>query len=234
MSIVENIRSLCKKCGISIPKVEKELGFGNGAIYNWDKNSPSIDKLQKVANYFKVSIDYLLGRGDIYDRGWVLKEERESQGLSEKELGNLAGLDEFEILQYESDEMPITEDLAENISKALGMSFVSLLNKHGLYDEHIPPEFDGDVDAYEAFKKAVSRDVHNESSKSHNLTKKDERDIVIRLEQLQIDLASQETLMLSGDVLDDETRELLKSALEHAVLVSKLKAKIKFNPTKNK
>lgn len=40
--------------------------------------------------------------------------------------------------------------------------------------------------------------------------------------------------MLSGEVLDDETRELLKSALEHAVKVSKLKAKKKFDPTKNK
>lgn len=60
MSIVENIKSLCKQHDTSIPKLEKEFGFGNGAIYNWDKNSPSVDKLQKVASYFKVSTEYLL------------------------------------------------------------------------------------------------------------------------------------------------------------------------------
>lgn len=60
MSIVENIKSLCKQHDTSIPKLEKEFRFGNGAIYNWDKNSPSIEKLQKVANYFRVSTDYLL------------------------------------------------------------------------------------------------------------------------------------------------------------------------------
>lgn len=60
MSIVENIRSLCKKYKTSIPKLEKELGFGNGAIYNWDKNSPSIDKLQKVADHFNQSVEKVL------------------------------------------------------------------------------------------------------------------------------------------------------------------------------
>ena len=43
MSILENIKCLCKQYKTSVPKVEKELGFGNGAVYNWDKNSPSID-----------------------------------------------------------------------------------------------------------------------------------------------------------------------------------------------
>ena len=60
MSMVENIKSLCIQKGISIPKLEIELGFGRGAIYNWDKNSPSIDKVQKVAEYFSVTTDELL------------------------------------------------------------------------------------------------------------------------------------------------------------------------------
>lgn len=60
MSIVENIRVLCKEANTSIPKLEKELGFGNGAIYNWDKNSPSIDKMQKVADHFNVSVERVL------------------------------------------------------------------------------------------------------------------------------------------------------------------------------
>lgn len=59
MSIVDNIRWLCSKNKTSIPKLEKELKFGNGAIYNWDKSSPSIGNLQKVAKRFNVSLEFL-------------------------------------------------------------------------------------------------------------------------------------------------------------------------------
>jgi Helix-turn-helix. len=65
MRLLENIQFLCKERDISIPRLEKELGLGNGAIYKWEKSSPSIDKLQKVAEYFNVSIDYLLGKTEI-------------------------------------------------------------------------------------------------------------------------------------------------------------------------
>ena len=60
-SIVKAIKLLCVECNTSIPKLEKELGFGNGAIYNWDEKSPSANAIIKVAIYFKVSADYLLG-----------------------------------------------------------------------------------------------------------------------------------------------------------------------------
>lgn len=60
MSIVENIKSLCDSRDLSIPKLEKELGFGRGSIYNWDTSSPSIDKVTKVAEFFKVSINRIL------------------------------------------------------------------------------------------------------------------------------------------------------------------------------
>ena len=60
MSIVANIKQLCKQRGISIPKLEKELGFGHGSIYNWDTNDPGIGKVQKVARHFGVSVDFLL------------------------------------------------------------------------------------------------------------------------------------------------------------------------------
>lgn len=60
MSIVENIKSLCDAKGTSIPRVEKELGFGRGSIYNWEKSSPSIDKIEKIAKHFNVSINRIL------------------------------------------------------------------------------------------------------------------------------------------------------------------------------
>lgn len=58
--MLENIQNLCKRNGMAISQLERELGFGRGAIYKWDKNSPSIDKVQKVADFFKVSVDRVL------------------------------------------------------------------------------------------------------------------------------------------------------------------------------
>ncbi len=62
MSIVENIKLLCTRADLSIPKLEKILGLSNGSIYNWDKNSPSVDKLIKVADYFNVTLDSMFKR----------------------------------------------------------------------------------------------------------------------------------------------------------------------------
>ena len=58
--IFDKISILCKKRGISISKLEKECGLGNGTIRGWNTSSPSIDNLKKVANFFDVTTDYFL------------------------------------------------------------------------------------------------------------------------------------------------------------------------------
>lgn len=61
MSIYQRIKELAIEKKISIRELEKTLKFSNGAINKWEEKAPS-DKLEKVANYFNVSTDYLLGR----------------------------------------------------------------------------------------------------------------------------------------------------------------------------
>ena len=56
----EKIKELCRAHGISVPKLEDTLGFGGGTISKWRTSSPSADKIKKVAEYFHVSIDYLM------------------------------------------------------------------------------------------------------------------------------------------------------------------------------
>ena len=58
--IYENIVKLCKEKSISISKLERELGFGNATIRNWSVSSPSIANVQKVAEYFGVTVDELI------------------------------------------------------------------------------------------------------------------------------------------------------------------------------
>lgn len=63
MSLVDKIKKLCEERNMSVPTLEKEFGFGYGSIYRWDTNTPSIDRVQKVADYFGVSIDSLVREG---------------------------------------------------------------------------------------------------------------------------------------------------------------------------
>ena len=58
--MLERIKELCKTNNIPISKLEEELNFSSGYIYKLDKSSPSIDKINKIADYFGVSIDYLV------------------------------------------------------------------------------------------------------------------------------------------------------------------------------
>ena len=58
--IYTNIYNLCKKRGISIAKLEKEMGFGNATVRGWANSSPTVEKLKAVADYFGVTVDALL------------------------------------------------------------------------------------------------------------------------------------------------------------------------------
>lgn len=48
----------------SIAALERKLGISNGTINKWDKFAPSSAYAEAVANYFGVSVDYLLGNTD--------------------------------------------------------------------------------------------------------------------------------------------------------------------------
>lgn len=94
MSIVKKIKDLAYEKGISIAALERKIGLANGAIYKWDKSSPTIDKLSKVANYFNVSTDYLLGKTDLknysdYHPSLTAKDERNIQKELEKMMADL-------------------------------------------------------------------------------------------------------------------------------------------------
>ena len=56
------IKELAKKRGISLNQLEEKLGIGKNSLYGLKRNQPSAERLQQIADYFDVSIDYLLGR----------------------------------------------------------------------------------------------------------------------------------------------------------------------------
>lgn len=62
--LLSKVQELCKKKDISITKLEQELNFGKSTIAKWNNASPTGDKLNKVAKYFHVTLDYLIGNTD--------------------------------------------------------------------------------------------------------------------------------------------------------------------------
>jgi transcriptional regulator with XRE-family HTH domain len=55
------VKELCKRQGVSVSKLERDLQLSRGSICKWNVNTPSIDKVKAVADYFSVSVDELLG-----------------------------------------------------------------------------------------------------------------------------------------------------------------------------
>ena len=64
MDIYERVQHLAKNQGLSVRELGNKLNIGPTTLYKWKKQTPKSDILIKVADYFGVSTDYLLGRSD--------------------------------------------------------------------------------------------------------------------------------------------------------------------------
>lgn len=59
------LTSLCAERGVKVTNVVSELKMGSGNLSNWKSGRmPRGESLSKLADYFHVSTDYLLGRTD--------------------------------------------------------------------------------------------------------------------------------------------------------------------------
>ena len=72
---------LCQRDGISPSKAASLIGFNRSSVSMWKAQgyTPRREILVKIANYFNVSVDYLLGEED------KEKKTTEYDGLSEGE-----------------------------------------------------------------------------------------------------------------------------------------------------
>lgn len=62
--------------GITPYKLSKELGIATSTLSDWKngRSVPKMDKLQKIADYFNVSVDYLMN-GETKDEKYYLNDE---------------------------------------------------------------------------------------------------------------------------------------------------------------
>jgi len=62
--LYNNIKALCANEGISMYQLEKKTGASHNSISKCDRASISWERVAKVAIYFGVSVDFLIGNTD--------------------------------------------------------------------------------------------------------------------------------------------------------------------------
>lgn len=64
MTVLDTIKSLAEKRGKTLRQVTDDLKFSENYLYSLKTKTPNGANLEKLADYFNVSVDYLLGRSE--------------------------------------------------------------------------------------------------------------------------------------------------------------------------
>lgn len=116
--LIERVKELAKEKQMTIAELERRLNYGQGSIRKWDKQSPSAERLNSVAKFFDVPVDYLLGNTD----------KRHYYDLSDKELDDIAiqaerlldGLDSKAETNYYGE--PLDDEDKEKLHEAITLA----------------------------------------------------------------------------------------------------------------
>lgn len=86
MGLYENIKDVAAEKGYSINRLEKELGFPRSSISKYNKNVPSMEKIQKIADFLNVSIADITGESGEREQKYYLNEETTKMAQSNRNL----------------------------------------------------------------------------------------------------------------------------------------------------
>lgn len=115
MNLRDRIKELANQRKVSVAELERALGFGNGSISKWNKQSPSTEKLKQVADYFQVSLDYLVGRSD--DKYDLSPQEKIDIGIEAEKM--MKGLNDEGSVNFYGE--PMSEEDKEATLSALNL-----------------------------------------------------------------------------------------------------------------
>lgn len=115
MSLLYRIKDLASQRKVSLAEVEREAGLSSGSITKWDKSSPKAESLQKVANYFNVTTDYLLGRTEKKKYYELSDKEKKDIAIQAEEL--IEGIANGENLNFYGE--PATKDQKDRLLIAI-------------------------------------------------------------------------------------------------------------------
>lgn len=236
-TISSQIEKLMKESNVTRLKLSKDTGIPYTTltqIINGRTKNPQIRAIEIIADYFRVSLDYLLGQSFS-----ALIEKRLSElNMSIDELAKatdlprilLESLDTYQTAPWDFE----AGELIDRISTALGMEYKTLAMAWARQE---PPTFDGPMDSRsleEIFVNEKFEQNSYEPTAGSSLSSKEERDIAVDLERMIGELESNEAMAFHGEPMDEETKELMRISLESSLRLAKQMAKQKFNPNKNK
>lgn len=118
---------LCKKKGVSCKKAAEDIGLSNSITTKWKKTgaTPGGDTLNRIANYFDVSADYLLGK----ERNTPALTEKDKRDIARDLEQMMSNLESADGLMFDGN--PMSDEARESMRAAieLGLKTVKLLNK---------------------------------------------------------------------------------------------------------
>ena len=91
MTIYQRIRELAQEKNMTVKDVEKHFGYSNGSLRRL-KDTANSKRLVELANFFNVSVDYLLGRTEKKHYYDLTKKDEKDIGIQvERILNDMTG-----------------------------------------------------------------------------------------------------------------------------------------------
>lgn len=93
----ERVKALCKTKGVSMNTAESEMGLAKGYISKLGNSNPNTKTLQKLADYFGVTVEYLLTGEKSQPRTFqgTLAAHFDGDEFTEEELNDILNYIEF-------------------------------------------------------------------------------------------------------------------------------------------
>lgn len=126
----DKIKALRKEKKLTQDDLANILNVHKTNVSKWERNKykPSIDILANIADYFQVSVDYLIDNEPAILLGEKLKDLRKTKGLTLKEVADNIGLGESTISLYENNNRRPDYVTLNKLSALYNVSIDYLLN----------------------------------------------------------------------------------------------------------
>ncbi|GAB6386148.1 helix-turn-helix domain-containing protein [Enterococcus cecorum] len=129
--LLDRVDGLINEHSMTRAELERKTGLSAGSIRNWNKSIPSVDKLNKVADFFGVSVDYLIGRTEkrrYYDL--TKKDERNIQKELQSLIDDLSSADGMAFSKEDGEMSESTKEaLILSLENALRISKIEAKKK---------------------------------------------------------------------------------------------------------
>ncbi|WP_195540379.1 helix-turn-helix domain-containing protein [Eubacterium maltosivorans] len=144
-----------------------------------------------------------------------LKMLRQEKNWTQTDLANHLGVQASAISKYENGKLQLSDQLLVQLSTIFDVSVDFILGNSSLRSK--------------TEKNNLNANSKNNVDKS--LTEKNKKDIAYKMRRLREDLKNEDGLMLDGEILSEETKELLLHLLEKDEIAATLNNK-KYIPKK--